>query len=322
MTHSPATHRLLEMLSLDVPIIQAPIGPAATPPLVNAVASAGALGMFAGSALGPERLAQSLSQVAPENIKRCAVNIINAMPGDALIDVALSAGVRTFSFFWGINDALMARVKDAGGTVLQTIGAPSETRPARDAGADVLVAQGWEAGGHVWGETATMALLAPVVAEAGEAPVVAAGGIASAQAMQAALAAGAAGVWMGTRFLASAESGAHPAYKEAVVAASAEDTLHTTLFDVGWPDAPARVLTNSTVKAWQAAGCPDKERRPGAEDVVGHMPDGTPIPRYFVDIPTHETTGNVETMAHYAGQSVSQITNILPAAQIIQHILV
>lgn len=307
----------MDALGLSVPIVQAPIGPAATPALVNAVANRGGLGMLAGSALGPDKLAAALDQIYPENRARCGVNLINAMPGDAVLTTALDAGVKTLSFFWGIDESAISKAKRAGAVVMQTIGSPSEVGPAIAAGADIIVAQGWEAGGHVWGNVSTLALVPAAVNAAGDVPVIAAGGIANHQSMAAALSLGAAGVWIGTRFLASTESGAHPSYKERLTQASAEDTFHGVLYDVGWPGAPARSLINSTTRAWQADGSKTGDARPGAADVIAHDGQGNPIPRYFVDIPTAETTGIVEGMAHYAGQSVSQVTNILPAAQII-----
>lgn len=317
-----APNALNTMLGLDVPIVQAPIGPAATPALVNAVASSGGLGMFAGSALGPEQLKAALSEISPANLRRCGVNIINAMPGDTLLKVALDAGVHIISFFWGIQADLIKHAKAAGAIVMQTIGSPGEVKPAIDAGADILVAQGWEAGGHVWGKTSTLALVPACAALAGQTPVIAAGGIANNATFKAALAMGAAGVWMGTRFLASEESGAHDHYKERLVDAGAADTYHGVLYDVGWPDAPARSLANSTLKTWQQAGCPEGAARPGSADIVARDGSGKPLPRYFVDIPTQKTTGDVEAMAQYAGQSVAQITNVLPASDIIKQIIV
>src|SRR5204862_1663663 len=121
------------------------------------------------------------------------------------------------------------------------------------AGGDIVVAQGWEAGGHVWGRVATMPLVPRVVDAVRPTPVVAAGGIADGRGVAAALVLGAAGAWLGTRFLASEEIFIHPDYRERVLRAAETDTSYTTLFDVGWEDAPHRTLRNRTLEAWEAA---------------------------------------------------------------------
>jgi NAD(P)H-dependent flavin oxidoreductase YrpB (nitropropane dioxygenase family) len=139
--------------------------------------------------------------------------------------------------------------------------------------------------------------------------------------MAAALTLGAVGVWIGTRFVASAESGAHPVYKRALVAASENDTVHTTLFDVGWPNAPHRVLRNATVSDWEAAGCPESPRRPGEGEVVANRAaDAEEIVRYASASPTSDVKGNTDAMAQYAGQGVGLITSVLSAAEIVERV--
>ena len=101
-------------------------------------------------------------------------------------------------------------------------------------------------------------------------PVVAAGGIADGRGLAAALALGAEAVWIGTRFVSATEADAHPLYRERLLAADADDTVYSTLFDGGWPDAPARTLRNPTIEAWEAAGRPAPGARPGEGDVIGN----------------------------------------------------
>ena len=129
------------------------------------------------------------------------------------------------------------------------VGSADEARAAVDAGCDLVVAQGDEAGGHVRGTLGLLTTLERVL-DAVEVPVVAAGGIGSARQVAAALAAGASAVRVGTRFIASAESGAHPDYVRAVLEATAEDSTLTDVFSVGW-DAPHRVL-RSCIEAARA----------------------------------------------------------------------
>jgi NAD(P)H-dependent flavin oxidoreductase YrpB (nitropropane dioxygenase family) len=175
-----------------------------------------------------------------------------------------------------------------------------------------VVAQGTEAGGHVRGTTSLLPLL-PLVLDAVRVPVVAAGGIATARTLAAVLAAGAGAARMGTRFVATTESGAHPAYVAALLAASAADTCLTEAFSVMWPDAPHRVL-RSAVDAAQAL----------TDEIVGelhHAGQVIPIPRLSVIVPTAGTTGRIDAMALYAGESVEHVTSVRPAAEIIAELV-
>jgi len=147
-------------------------------------------------------------------------------------------------------------------------------------------------------------------------PVVAAGGIADARGVRAALALGAEGVWVGTRFLATHESGAHEEFKKLLVSAAATDTEYTSLFDGGWPHAPHRALRNSTMERWEQAGRPPSGSRPREGEVIGAFPDGRPIKRYDVPAPMQGATGEIEVFALYAGQSVGLVRDIEPVAAV------
>ena len=151
------------------------------------------------------------------------------------------------------------------------------------------------------------------VLDAVDVPVLAAGGIGTARAVAAALAAGADGVRVGTRFVAAREAGAHPEYVAALIAARAEDTVYTRAFHLGWPDAPHRVL-RSCVAAAEAFG----------GEVVGEALrlDGTraPIPRFATTVADRNTTGAVGSMPLWAGESVGGVTRVRPAAEIVQEL--
>ena len=232
------------------------------------------------------------------------------------LGICLEAGVPVISFFWGDPSPLIERVHEAGALVMQTIRSTEDAKRQVAKGVDILVAQGWEAGGHVWGEVATMPLVPSVVDAVGSVPVIAAGGIGDGRGMAAALALGAQGVWLGTRFLASTESAAHDVYKDAVIAADESQTVYTTLFDGGW-SAPHRVLRNSTYLAWEAAGRPLPGERPGEGEQLATNADGSAVRRYDDAKPVVGITGDVESLSLYAGQSAGLVHDVRPAAQIV-----
>jgi nitronate monooxygenase len=151
-------------------------------------------------------------------------------------------------------------------------------------------------------------------------PVVAAGGIADARGLAAVLALGAQAAWVGTRFLLTDESPVHPDHARLALEASESETVVTTLFDRGWPDAPHRTLVNSTVRAWMEAGSPPAGGRPGDGEVVAWGPAGEPVERYAVDHPIADriAMGSAESMALYAGQSVGIIHERHPAATVVE----
>ncbi|RZS66332.1 nitronate monooxygenase [Agromyces ramosus] len=305
-----------ELLGIDVPIVQAPIGAASTAQLVAAVSDAGGLGMLSGSWREPDELRALIADIQSRTERAFGVNLGLAWDQAERLAICLDAGVPVVSFFWGDPSTFVEEVHAAGAVVMQTIGSAEDARRQVANGVDVLVAQGWEAGGHVWGEVATMALIPAVVDAAGSVPVIAAGGIGDGRGMAAALALGAQGVWLGTRFLASIESAAHHVYKGAVIAADEAATAYTTLFDGGWA-APHRVLRNSTYRAWEAAGRPAQGRRPGEDEQLATNADGSAVRRYDDAKPVEGISGDVEALSLYAGQSAGLVHDVRPSAQIV-----
>ena len=148
-------------------------------------------------------------------------------------------------------------------------------------------------------------------------PVLAAGGIADRRGVAAAIALGAAGVWVGTRFLAATEANIHEHYQTEVLASSGDDTLYSELFDVGWPAAPLRTLKNSTTRRWEEAGRPPAPNRPGERETVARRTDGSAIPRYFFGSPTRDVADGAEAMALYAGEAVGLVRVRAAAADIV-----
>lgn len=207
------------------------------------------------------------------------------------------------------------------GSVLHTVGSAADARRAVDCGVDIVVAQGWEAGGHVRGMVATMPLIPAVVDAVSPTPVVAAGGIAVGRGLAAALALGAAGVWIGTRFLASEEAAIHPRYRELLLKATENDTVFTEeLFDIRWPKAPHRVLRNKTVDAWEAAGRPPSGKRPGEGEVIASSRASGPIVRYQSYTPGADAEGDIDALSLWAGQSVGLVSKLQPAGDIVHEI--
>ena len=306
------------LVGVPLPIVQAPIGGMARPPLAAAVSNAGALGMLSLTWSEPDEIESIVRDMQRETERPFGVNLILAWPQADRVRQLLDLGVRIVSFFWGDPAPLVPVVHDAGGLVMQTVASAEEARRVVDAGVDIVVAQGWEAGGHVLGSVATLPLIPAVADAVGDVPVVAAGGIADGRGLAAVLALGASAGWLGTRFVMAAETRSHPTYRAALRAASETSTLYSGLFDGGWPDAPHRTLRNSTIDAWEAAGRPAADR-PGEGDTVATLGD-EPIHRYDSTSPYDSLVGDVEALPMWAGQSVGLIREVEPAAEIVRRI--
>jgi NAD(P)H-dependent flavin oxidoreductase YrpB (nitropropane dioxygenase family) len=313
---------LCQRLGIELPIIQAPMGGgAAGPALAAAVSNAGGLGMLVPWRLDLATMRQQIRQTRELTSKPFGVNLNLEFPQGERLEAALDDGVRIISFFWRDPAALMPRAKAAGATVLHTVASAAAARRAVDCGVDIIVAQGWEAGGHVRGNVATMPLIPAVVDAVAPVPVVAAGGIADGRGLAAALALGAAGAWIGTRFLASREAGIHPRYRELILNASETDTVFVEdLFDIGWPNAPHRVLRNKTVEVWEAAGRPSPGQRPGEGEVIATSRSAGPIVRYRCASPGPDTEGDIDAMPLWAGQSVGLVSKPQSAGDIVREI--
>jgi NAD(P)H-dependent flavin oxidoreductase YrpB (nitropropane dioxygenase family) len=204
---------LTELLGIEAPIVLAPMGGAGTPELAAAVSNAGGLGTLPMSWSTPDEIRSQIAEMAALTDRPYGINLGLEWDQRERLRVALDAGVRVVSFFWGDPADLMLAAHAAGATTMVTVGSAEEAASALAVGADVVVAQGWEAGGHVWGSVSTIALVPRAVDVAGPAPVVAAGGIADGRGLAAVLALGAAGAWIGTRFLAATEAQIHGDYR-------------------------------------------------------------------------------------------------------------
>jgi nitronate monooxygenase len=307
-----------ELLGIDQPIVQAPMS--AVPELAAAVSNAGALGMLALTWSSPA--GDVVRDTAALTDRPFGGNLILSSDQHRRLDEALEAGMRIVSLMWGDPAGYVEQVHDADGVLLHTVGSAEEARRAADSGVDVVVAQGWEAGGHVWSRVATLPLVPAVVDAVAPLPVIAAGGIGDARGVAAVLALGAQAAWLGTRFLLAEEMPIHEEYRRLLIDAGETDAhWYPDLFAVGWPDAPHRVLRNSTAEVWEAAGRPPLGSRPGEGEVIAHFADGEAIVRYETAAPMFGTTGDVEALSLWAGQSVSLARQRQPAAEIVAELV-
>jgi nitronate monooxygenase len=303
-----------EMLGIDQPIIQAPI--AQVPQLAAAVSNAGALGTVA--LAWSDDAGAVVRETAALTARPFGGNFVLTEDHHRRLDQALEAGLRIVTFLWGDPSSYVEPVHAAGGIVIHTVGSAEEARRAVASGVDVVVAQGWEAGGHVWSRVATLPLVPAVVDAVAPVPVIAAGGIGDARGVAAVLALGAQAAWLGTRFLMAEEMPIHEDYRRRLIAAAETDPqLYPNLYEVGWPDSPHRALRNSTANAWEAAGRPPLAQRPGQGDVIAHFASGEAIVRYEPAPPMAGTTGDIEALSMWAGQSVALARKSQPAADIV-----
>lgn len=249
-------------------------------------------------------------------------NFVLAWDQHARLEDALDAGLRIVSLSFGEPAGYVEQVHAAGGLVLQSVASAEEARSVVAAGVDVVVAQGWEAGGHVWGQVATLPLVPAVVDAVAPIPVIAAGGIGDARGVAAVLALGAQAAWVGTGFLLATEAPVHEEYRRRLIAAAETDAQwYADLYDVGWPNAPHRALRTATAETWEAAGRPDSGNRPGEGESIARRPSGETIARYSSAMPLEGTTGDVDALSLWAGQSVALATTTRSAADIVAELV-
>ena len=225
---------LTELLGIDVPLIQAGMSVFTSPELAAAVSNAGALGSLGAWQRPPDQLRRDLEALRDATDRPFAVNhVVPALDADAF-DLTLEFAPAVVSFALDDAGPLIARAHDAGSRVMQQITTVQQAEDAAAHGADILVAQGGEAGGY-GGVVATLALVPQVVDAVQPRPVVAAGGIADGRGLAAALVLGAAGVNLGTRFLASREAPVGDGWKKAIVASASEEWVQLDFLNVILP---------------------------------------------------------------------------------------
>jgi len=312
--------RITKQFGLAAPVLNAGMAFVAGPELAAAVSNAGGLGMLGGALLPPEGLKALIEATRKATDRRFGVDLIGDFSSDAHIDVLVEQRVALAVFFWtGPTPAQIARMKSAGIAFWMQVGSVEEARTAAKLGAEALVVQGSESGGHNRAE-ATLANLFPAVRTAlPDVPLVAAGGIIDGASMVAALMRGAEAVWCGTRFLASREADAHDGYKARVVAAKSGDTALTTVFGPEWPGQPVRALVNEAVR--RSAGREKAALAEAEGDVIGTMRLGgqeVPVPRYSALLPARSFDADLEWSCLTAGESAANIKTVEPAGAILR----
>src|SRR5262245_101643 len=316
---------LARRLGIELPIFSAPMGGGtAGPELTAAVSNAGGCGLLGLGGVPAAAVPELIRATRAATRRPFGAGLLLPLLDPEALEGCLAAELACLVLFWGNVAPFVARAHARRTRVIAQVGSLAEAQAAARAGADAVIAQGFEAGGHVRGTLSLSALLPAVASALRPLPVLAAGGIANGAGVAAALAAGAQGVVLGTRFLASREATATDEYKARIVAARAEDTVHTTLFGVGWSDAPHRVLRNRAVAEWENAGSPVPGARPGEGTVIGKVPlgDGVlDVPRYAVTPPLAGFEGDHELAALYAGESCGLIDEVSPAARIVRELV-
>lgn len=328
---------LCALLGIDVPILCAGMGSVAGPALVAAVSEAGGFGVLGVSGASPEDVRRRIRSTRALTGRPFGANVIIDEDGWATskedrdlvraeIASAIDEGVAAVVLFWGDPAPFVPLAHAHGVKLVAQVGSFDEAKSAASAGVDAIIVQGVEAGGHVRGTASIWELLPAVAAAVSPLPVLASGGIGDGAGIARALGLGAQGVSLGTRFVATDESAAHPEYKRRIVESVATDTVLTEgLYDIGWPGAPSRTLRNRAFDEWNAAGRPFPGERPGEGTVVGvlQLPSGGTIelPRYAGSgSPLAGFEGDLDYPAMWAGESVEVVHDVRPAGDVVRRL--
>jgi NAD(P)H-dependent flavin oxidoreductase YrpB (nitropropane dioxygenase family) len=304
--------RICDLLGIVHPIVLGGMGSGTSVPLVAAVSNAGGLGILGATRFSPAQMREQTAAIRAATKKPFGVNMLLFLAEEAGFAAALEARPPVMSFAWARPDqnlgSYMQRAHDAGSLAMHMAGDVPEAVRAAEAGADVIVAQGTEGGGHV-GWMASMALVPMVVQAVAPLPVLAAGGIADGRGMAAALALGAEGVLLGTRFLATDESPLHANFKQAIVLSNGHDTVLTDIPDIArssvWPGAMARTLRNRFVEQWAGREWALRQQARAAAEAIE----------------TARLAGDTDHAVILIGQDAGLIDSVLPAGEVVRQMV-
>ncbi len=303
-------NQLGDLFGVTVPILVAPFGPWEQLDLAAAVCNAGALGSVGTALRGTGELQAQWRRLAELTDRPFVVNHTGRPLNRDAFDATLDLGPSAISFHMGIPGDLIGRAHDRGILWIQTVGDVDAAEAALEAGADVLVAQGGEAGGNS-GWIPTMVLVPAVVDLAGDTPVVAAGGIADGRGIAAALCLGAQGASLGTRFLATTEMSIDPAWKERIVSAHARDAVKVAHAE--------RVMPPFNLPQIGAPFAPRALRTPLIEALEKHPErvDAAAVAAQLVEV---IRAGGGQDELPFTGQSVELVHDIVPAAELVHRL--
>jgi nitronate monooxygenase len=297
---------LTDQLSLEVPIVGAPMAGVSGGRLAAAVSAGGGLGMIGVGSADPAELVRAEAAIARDAGRRFGVGLMAWALGGRpdQFEAAVEAGPALVSVSFGACQPWVERLLEAGIRVATQVGDTDEAKAAADAGVDFIVARGSEAGGHGRDRVASLPLLQSIL-DAVDVPVLSAGGIATGRGLAAVLAAGAAGAWVGTALLASPEALNSALARARVLAATETDTVATSVFDlaqhIDWPPGyPGRALTNEFWRQWS-----------GREDELATSPEAT------AQLVEARRSGDYDRAFVYAGQGVGLLRDVLPAATVV-----
>ena len=304
--------RFTELLGLDYPVMSAPMSNHSGGRLGAAVSVAGGLGTFGGSnGFGPDWFREQIAFIRAQTERPFGVGFITQLiEGDPEnFEIALAERVPVVIFSFADPRPWIGRARDAGAVVICQVQTPEAAQVAMDAGVDVLLAQGNEAGGHT-GEMNLLPFLVELVERHPDTLVLAAGGITSGRALAGVLAAGAEGASLGTALLATPEAVEVPdAFKEQILRSGGQDTAYTRLYDLlgddPWPEGIAgRVYRNLLVRQWHGR---DDEVLAQREELAS-------------DAAAARARGDPELASVYMGQGVGQVKAIRPAGEVVREI--
>jgi len=297
--------RVTELFHIEVPIVQAGMVWTSGQKLAVAVSEAGALGLIGSGSMKPDLLREHIRKAKERTKKSIGVNIPLVRPDAAeLVRATIAEGIRIVFTSSGHPGRLIEQLKQAECVVVHVIASVKHAKKAYESGCDAVVTEGFEAGGHNGVDEITTLCLVPQVVDAVPIPVIAAGGIADGRQMCAALALGAEGVQIGTRFAATIESSSHDRYKKAVVEAQDNSTL-LTLRKV----TPVRMIRSPFAQRAQSAEAEGASRDQLLE-LLGSKRERLGI-----------FEGNWEEGEFEAGQSSGLVRDILPAAEVVKRIV-
>lgn len=304
--------RVTELLGIEHPIVLGGLGAATAADLVAAVSNAGGLGILGCAGRSPAWIAETTKAIRDRTKKPFGLNLLLFEAEEPAVSGVLDQRPAVFSTAWPWPEqdlaSFFSRARGAGARVIHMVSSVSEARRAAAAGADAIVAQGTEGGGHV-GLMATMPLVPQVVRAVSPTPVIAAGGIATGEGVAAALALGAEAVLLGTRFLATPEAPIADGFKRALLASDGHDTVLTEIPDIArgrvWPGAYSRVVRNRLIETWAPR---EGELRARRAEV------GPAMRRAF-------ETGDADWAPLFLGQEAGLIDSLEPAGDLVRRLV-